>query len=235
MHNFDALTRALEPSIPEPFRGLSSDLQERIRRDFAERRDWENDPANEVVQEKLWNLQDAIKREIALTEDDAIPQLLATSPSKARDSELRRLRRYLAALTASKAELLAARNDDLHLVVDRLMKSYWHLVPPGSPSVSPDDADAPPTDYPAISPGRRPPKRGVGRPSSYNWVPAITALGIKILAEGIPTKGDGKQAKLQELVKDQFPLDNCPSDSRIKEVVVRAIRSHREAAATQGR
>ena len=116
MQNSYGLTSALEPSVPATFRKLPADLGERIRRDFAERR-----PANEVVQEKLWQLQRAIEREIALTEDDAIPRLQATPPSKARDSELRRLQHYLSALKASEAELLAARNGDLQLVVDRLM------------------------------------------------------------------------------------------------------------------
>jgi hypothetical protein len=225
MRDFDAP----EPSIPEPFRELPSDLQERIRLDFAGRRDWENDPSNEIVQEKLWNLQPAIEREIALTGVDAIPRLQATSPSKARDSELRRLLRCLEALKASRAELLAAHTGDLHLVVDRLMKSYWHLVPPGSPSVSPDDADAPPTDCPAISSGRRPPKQGRGRPTFYSWELVITGLGARIFAEGLPKKGDGGQAKLQEWVKDQFPSDSCPSNSRIKEVVVGVLNAHREA------
>lgn len=103
--------------------------------DHAERRVWESDPANEVVQDKIWLLQPAITREITQTENDAIPRLLATSSSEARDSELRRLWRWLAVLKTDERKLLSAGRDEIHSVVDRLWESYGHLVsPPGLPS-----------------------------------------------------------------------------------------------------
>jgi hypothetical protein len=69
-------------------------------------------------------------------------------------------------------------------------------------------------------------KRGRGRIAKYNWQPIITGLGATLHANGIPSPGDGGQARLEESVRNQFPPDQCPSESQIRSVVSKVMKAH---------
>ncbi len=56
-----------------------------------------------------------------------------------------------------------------------------------------------------------------GRKPKYQWESVITGLSAKLSADGLPKAGDGGQAKLEEWVSEQFPIDRCPSQSLIRE------------------
>jgi hypothetical protein len=114
-----------DPELPE--------LRELIQRRSEARRVWENDPANEAVQDDMWFLQPAITREITQIESDAIPRQQAKPASESRNSELRKLWQWLATLRADEQELLSAGPHDLHSIVDRLWMAYGHLVSPPGP------------------------------------------------------------------------------------------------------
>jgi hypothetical protein len=54
-------------------------------------------------------------------------------------------------------------------------------------------------------------------------------LRKKLQEDGYPARGDGGQASLERWVAGEFPLDSCPSESRIRFWVAREIKAYREA------
>lgn len=76
------------------------------------------------------------------------------------------------------------------------------------------------------------PKRGGGRPPKYDWTKLHIHLGAKLAAKGLPKEGE--QARLEEWVADQFPLDQTPSESEIRKHVTAAIAAHKAAYGKAG-
>jgi hypothetical protein len=93
-------------------------------------------------------------------------------------------------------------------------------------STSPPTDGAPDPDKACTHNG--PTKRSRGRKPKYNWGPIRTLLRAKLQQDGYPDPGDGGQATLERLVADQFPPDACPSETRIRDEVVREISHYRQ-------
>jgi hypothetical protein len=65
--------------------------------------------------------------------------------------------------------------------------------------------------------------RPQGRRPKYDWEPVVAGLGAKLFADGVPSRGDGGQARLEEWVANQFPPDKQPAKSVIRKKVVQVI------------
>jgi hypothetical protein len=76
--------------------------------------------------------------------------------------------------------------------------------------------------------GERPSR---GRKPKYNWTKADRALDVRLDDYGYPEPGDGGQADLEKMVANMFPSDQCPSESVIREHVVKRIEAFRRGLA----
>jgi len=79
----------------------------------------------------------------------------------------------------------------------------------------------------------KPAKKGNagGRPLKFPWALFERELGKKLFDDGIPERGDGGQARLEEWAKDWFeghcPADKQPDGSTIKKKVRAALETYR--------
>ena len=82
-------------------------------------------------------------------------------------------------------------------------------------------SDAAPSKKPSRS-GRRP---------IYDWDQVHLVIMNRLNADGVPDAGDGGQAKLEKLAVGSFPLDKCPTESVIREHVVKMMEEYRKSLA----
>jgi hypothetical protein len=66
-----------------------------------------------------------------------------------------------------------------------------------------------------------------GRPPKYQWAPVLAKLRRQLEDYGAPAEGDGGQAVLERFVADQFPPDDRPATSTIREKVRKTIEAYR--------
>jgi hypothetical protein len=70
-------------------------------------------------------------------------------------------------------------------------------------------------------------RMGRGKRRRYKWGPFLAALRQKLVDDGVPERGDGGQAKLETWVRNQFPADQCPAQSVIRQKVAKEIAARR--------
>jgi hypothetical protein len=94
-----------------------------------------------------------------------------------------------------------------------------------------DNGDAQKTTVaPLFTSSTTPPRKsGRGRPPRYDWEKSVRAVNAKLIADGVPTPGDGGQTALEALARSKFHADRCPTGSRFREKVVELIQAHKEA------
>jgi hypothetical protein len=102
---------------------------------------FDNDPANDRLRGEMWELQEAITRELKWL-DNKISDLETAPPTlesdyDTREKDLVKHRRERNALKAAEAEYLAAPAHKLPSVVKRLKRAYPHLMTPSEPAAKP--------------------------------------------------------------------------------------------------
>jgi hypothetical protein len=176
---------------------------------------WEHDPANEDIREKLWELQQAITRKLTQLDDEI--DLLENTPttlvfdSDTRESKL--IRTYLKRKTLKddEAELLAAGWTELHSVVSRLMEAHPDLVSSPGSGGGPMPV-LPGVTLPMVSPGAPAKRQRGGRQNIAGN--AAQALMRAALDRGEITREELDGLRIKQLLH-RFPVPSPDAPDRL--------------------
>ena len=205
---FQVLFRRGEPQTLEVAAVLWNQSTPDQRRELARQRDYQTHPRLEAAHKVMWDKMAAV---------DRWERVASNKPEADRDAR---------DVTAQDEALDRARKElaNAEAVLNKLAKNLDLGLPDGEdlaqpvPNLTEDGAVQRPTS-------------GKTRRGRYDFRSATLKVSTELHASGIPERGDGGQARLEELVRLEFPAEKCPATSTIRKMVSEVIEAHRQAIA----